>query len=58
MCQRVDIEKIREDLPVCNEQQAEALREYLAEEEARRKADELLAQRLSGIFERKCDFSI
>lgn len=52
------LEKIKEELLVCSEEQAEALRLYLEEEEARMKADQLLDDRLKRKFERQTDFVI
>lgn len=39
-------------------EQSEALRDYLAEEEARRRSEELLNQRLNQKIERSADFCI
>jgi hypothetical protein len=47
MSERISIEKIQKELLIASEQQAEALRSYLEEEERRRKADQLLEQRLN-----------
>jgi hypothetical protein len=46
MSERISIERVKEELLIASEQQAEALRAYLEEEERRRKADQLLEQRL------------
>lgn len=52
------LEKIKEELLVCSEEQAEALRLYLEEEEARMKAERLLDERLREKIEQAHCFSI
>jgi len=52
------IETIKEQLLVASEEQAESLRAYLAEEEAKRRGEELLNQRLRRKIERREDFCI
>lgn len=58
MSERLDIEKIQEELLIASEHQAAALRAYLAEEEARRKAEELLDSRLRARHDRGLNFCI
>lgn len=58
MPDRQDIEAIKEQLLIASEQQAEALRAYLAEEQARRRAEELLEQCLRSRHDRGLNFCI
>jgi len=51
-------ERLREELLVATEEQAEALRRYLEQEETERRAAEILEERLRSRHDRGLNFAI
>lgn len=57
-CKPMTAEEIREQLLIVTDEQAEALRQYLEQEESKKRAEELLDSRLRARHDRGLNFCI